>query len=224
MKSFVIRTSKHFSKSVLNGIITMAIAASLGACASSEKKTEGKKESAKAATKKEEVAPIAAKKAPDAGSSIEAKEVAAEEQATFVTEIQFPKKKMALTAEDKAKLKKIFEQARVRGQVADIKSVAWADSEYPSVHTKKLSKAQITLAQNRNSSIENYFKSLNEATGSKFSSYNMAERPDAVSTLLGTANARIKKSLEVAGIPNTDTSVKNPSKASKAIVMIILKD
>lgn len=215
MKSRVIETQKNFSKSVLNALITVAIASSLSACASSDKKSESKKEA---------VAPIAAKKAPDAGSSIEAKEIAAEEQATFVTEIQFPKTKVELSTDDKAKLKKIYEQAKVRGQVADIKSVAWADSEYPSVHTKKLSKAQISLAQHRNNSIESYFKSLNEATGSKFSGYNMAERPDAVSALLGTANARIKKSLEVAGIPNTDTSIKNPSKASKAIVMIILKD
>jgi len=34
----------------------------------------------------------------------------------------------------------------------------------------------------------------------------------------------MKKSLEVAGIPNTDTAVKAPPKASKAIVMVLIKE
>ncbi len=211
---------KYIAAKILIGALASAAALSITACAHSDKKVEA----AKAETKKEETAPVAAKKSPDAGSSIEAKQVAAEEEATFVTEINFAKTKTNLTVEDKSKLKKIFEQATSKGQIEDIKSVAWADSEYPSVHTKKLSQSQVVLAKNRNLAIQVYFNSLNQSTAKKFSAYNMAERPDAVSALVGTPNARIKKSLEVAGIPNTDTSVKNPAKASKAIVMIILKD
>jgi hypothetical protein len=39
--------------------------------------------------------------------------------------------------------------------------------------------------------------------------------------LFNTSDAQIKKSLETAGIPTTDTTVKVPSKASKSIVMVL---
>ena len=198
---------------------TLALASlALFACA------HGNDKKGEAEHPKEAELPVAKKSAPDAGSSIEAKQVAAEEEATYVAEIKFPKTKSTLTANDKERLKKIFDQAAAKGQIEDIKSVAWADSEYPSVHTKKLPTAERLLADHRNQAIETYFKELNGKTASKFSAYNMAERPNAVAEMLGTPNARIKKSLEVAGIPNTDTSNKTPSKASKAIVMIILKN
>lgn len=36
--------------------------------------------------------------------------------------------------------------------------------------------------------------------------------------------AEIKKSLEIAGIPNTDTTVKVPGKASKSVVIFIMEE
>jgi len=52
----------------------------------------------------------------------------------------------------------------------------------------------------------------------------MAERPNIIKEFVGSSEARLKKSLERAGIPNTDTSVKFPAKASRAILLIDLKE
>lgn len=154
--------------------------------------------------------------------SIEAKQLAAEEQAPYVTEIKFAKGKRHLTTEDRKQLDKLVASAKIHGEVSDIKVVTWADEEYPSPSTKRLSDRQVKLAKRRNDDIKTYLQSLEHKAN--IDTYNMAERPGALSELFSTSNARIKKALEVSGIPNTDTSVKSPAKASRSIVMVILKD
>jgi hypothetical protein len=159
--------------------------------------------------------------APAAGASIEAKEVAAEEQDPFVTEFRFAKGKETLAKPDQLRLKKFIEEASRHGHITDVKVVSWSDQEYPSVNTKRLAKSQIELANARADNIESQVREL--ADGVRVEKLNMAERPKMFGEWLGTVDARIKKSLEVAGIPNTDTSVKTPAKASRAIVLLSLR-
>jgi hypothetical protein len=154
-------------------------------------------------------------------ASIEAKQVAAHEETTHVAEIIFQKNSTQLTASNKAEIQKRITEAQQVGPVKNIRVLTWADSEYPSVNTKKLSKEERDLVKNRNNEIEKYLKSTTQKVNIK--TYSMAERPGVIKDMLGGEGSRLKKSLEMAGIPNTDTSVKNPSKASHAIVIIELK-
>lgn len=153
--------------------------------------------------------------------SIEAKQIAVEEQASYVTEFAFAKGSSSLTDEAKMNLRTLIDSARKRGKVDDIKVITWGDSEYPSVHTGKLSKADIELVKKRNKSIENFVEAYNKDLDVDF--YSMAERPNTLQRLFGTTDARIKRSLETAGVPNTDSAVKAPTKASKSIVMVIVE-
>lgn len=152
---------------------------------------------------------------------IEATQVAAEQNAEFVMEINFNKKEKELSKENKAKLHKFLGDASRKGELSQVKVISWADSEYPSVHTKRLSVEERKVANDRNNAIKSYIdeKKMNIDVGT----YSMAERANALKEFVGTSEARVKKSLEIAGIPTTDTSVKFPSKASKSIIMIIMK-
>lgn len=152
---------------------------------------------------------------------IEAHQVAAEQNAQFVIELSFKKKQKILSKVNKTKLRKILNEADKKGEVEEIKVISWADTEYPSVHTKKLSLDERKLATERNDVIKSYIYDQNGKV--EVATYNMAERANALKEFIGSSEARVKKSLEMAGIPTTDTTVKFPSKASKAIVMIIMR-
>jgi hypothetical protein len=154
--------------------------------------------------------------------SIEAKQIAAAEQAPYVTEVKFHKGAHEVTKPTRKAIQKLIEDAQAHGTIEDVKVISWADEEYPSVHAKKLASGQVKLADQRAGEIKAYIHSLDSKTS--VDTYNMAKRPAALSELFSTGDARIKKALEVSGIPNTDTSVKAPAKASKSIVLVILKE
>ena len=156
-----------------------------------------------------------------AGVSMEAKQLAAEEKAPYVTEFGFAKGSTKLPDAAKTKLNNLITKASAAGKIGEIKVVTWGDSEYPSVHTKKLSKTEVDLVQKRNNSIEAFIAGVSDNASVK--KISMAERPGALSELVGTSDAQVKKSLEQAGIPTTDTSVKMPSKSSRSIVIISLE-
>jgi hypothetical protein len=153
--------------------------------------------------------------------SQEALIAANENDAAYVAEIRFQKGSTTLTPQSRAQLANLVQNAKSAGKIDDIKVITWADMEYPSVNTTKLSQAQRKLAEDRNKEIEKYLETSDRDLD--IDSYNMAERPGVLSRLLSTENSRIKKSLEVAGIPNTDSAVKIPSKASRSMVMVILE-
>ncbi len=156
-------------------------------------------------------------------ASIEAKQVAAEQEASKVTEIKFDEGQAALTEAARVNLDKLMGQAVPSDRVEEVIVLSWADQEYPSVNTKKLSKAQQQLAKDRSKNIADYLKKLNQKASVK--THNMAARPNALSNLIKTKDARLKKSLEVAGIPSSDnTNGKAPSKAGHAMVMVIMKE
>lgn len=180
--------------------MTVISTLTLASCASEEKKTEA---------------------AAKAGVSMEAKQLAAEEKAPYVAEFSFKKGSSALSPDAKNTLGGLITKAQSAGKINEIKVVTWGDSEYPSVHTKKLSKSEVDLVQKRNNNIENFIEDTSK--GSTVKTISMAERPGAISEFIGANDAQVKKSLEQAGIPTTDTSVKTPSKASRSIVIISLE-
>jgi hypothetical protein len=158
---------------------------------------------------------------PSVGASIEAKQVAAEQEATFVTEISFKKGNSRLSDSMKMKLQALIGDAARVGNIKAVHTISWADEEYPSSNAKKLSQKGQDLAKSRNEELEKFFETM--PVKMKVIAHSMAERPGIFKDLWGDDEVRIKKSLEAAGIPTTDTAVKVPSKASKAIVFVILK-
>jgi hypothetical protein len=154
--------------------------------------------------------------------SIEAKQVAAEEQAAFVVEVKFAKNQHKLPAAAKLKIKKLVQQANSAGKLSRVQVAVWADQEYPSVHTKALSSDQVELVKRRGQEVSSVIEAVEKDADPEV--HNMAERPGMWGELVSNAGARLKKAFEVAGIPNTDTSVKSPSKASHAIVLISVEE
>lgn len=154
--------------------------------------------------------------------SMESKQLASEQETNLVTEVAFPKAKSNVSAQAQQDLKNLFVKAKKRGKVEEIKVITWGDQEYPSVHDKKLSEQQQDLVKKRNKNIENYLEQIDKTA--KIETISMAERPGALEDLFSSDSADIKKSLETAGIPNTDTSVKVPGKASKSVVIFLMDE
>jgi hypothetical protein len=162
------------------------------------------------------------KNQPPTTVSNEAKSAAAQRNATFVTEVAFPKGSDGLSEQSRESLNDLIARAKSTGQIDEVKVVSWADREYPSESTKKLSKEERELADHRSERIKDYLKVVDKSLD--VDSFNMAERPGALATLFKTENAKVKKSLEVAGISHTDSKISAPEKAGKSMVMVILKD
>lgn len=170
----------------------------------------------------EEVAAPSAPQKKSEGISIETQQLASEQKADFSTEISFEKKKAQLGKNDQEKIRKLLAESARKGPLDRVQVLTWSDSEYPSVYTKKLSEEERQLVNDRNQAIEKFIREQNSEVQIK--TYSMAERPNIIKEFVGSSEARLKKSLERAGIPNTDTSVKFPAKASRAILLIDLKE
>jgi hypothetical protein len=142
--------------------------------------------------------------------------------ASYVTEVQFNRGMASLNADAIDKINNLVSRARNTGEIDEIKVISWADQEYPSKNVKALPRVQRDLAAQRNAEIKNQIEGI--STKIDVDTYNMAERPGALSELFKTQNAKLKHNLEIAGIPTTASKVKMPSKASKAVVMVIMKE
>ncbi len=161
------------------------------------------------------------KKSTKENLSIESQQIAAEQKARFVSELAFERKTHTLSEPNRNKIQKLLEESMAAGKIQEIKVIAWADAEYPSEEKKKLSKEEQKVAADRNTAIQNFIKNQNKKLN--VSTYSMAERPSSLKEFIGSSEARIKRSLEMAGIPTGEGSVKFPSKASKAIVMVVME-
>ena len=140
-----------------------------------------------------------------------------------VTEITYPRGEKEVSHEAKEKLAKLFQASEGRGNIKKVKVLTWGDLEYPSIHSRKDSLLQTELAVERNQSLLHYLEGLaGKKTNIQFLS--MAERSSAINRFLEGENESTRKSLELVGIPNTDTSVKVPEKASKSIVIFIMEE
>lgn len=154
--------------------------------------------------------------------SMESKQLASEQESNLVAEITFSKEKAFISDQARNELKALQRKAASRGKVGEIKVITWGDQEYPSVHEKELSETQQRLVKMRNDALEKYLDEISK--DAKIETFSMAERPDALNKLFSSDEAQIKKSLETAGIPNTDTTVKVPGKASKSVVIFIMEE
>lgn len=154
--------------------------------------------------------------------SMESKQLASEEESNLVTEVTFTKEQATLSKAAQEDIRKLYQKAAKRGKIDEVKVVTWGDQEYPSVHEKRLSEKQIKLVEKRNDALEKYLDQITK--GADVETYSMAERPGTLNRLFASEDAKIKKSLETAGIPNTDTSVKVPGKASKSVVIFIMEE
>ena len=102
--------------------------------------------------------PVSANPAPDAGASMETKQVAAESNAPFTTEIRFNKKSSTLSKESTGRLAKILREALAIGAVDGIDTYVWSDQEYPGKMAKKLPPKSHDLATSRGQMIQSYFE------------------------------------------------------------------
>lgn len=160
------------------------------------------------------------------GQAVDARAPASEQaaaamDASFVTDIAFRKNSADLTDEAREILRSMVLDAKSRGDLDEIKILAWADQEYPADHKKSLSEPSRKLADRRAANVESYLKSLVRVRD--VDSYNMAARPNSVAKLLDTSDARVKNAMEATGIPTTDTKASLTGKASHAVVMVMLK-
>lgn len=137
-------------------------------------------------------------------------------QRSTATEIIFQAGTAQLTPESQARLDALIVDAHKRGQIDQVKVLSWGDISYPPTGGAQAPKGQKDLAKNRNRAIENYIEKKN--TSLYVESYNMAERPSALQDLLNTSEARVKSSLEKAGITHDTTH-----RGSRAMVMVIVR-
>lgn len=152
----------------------------------------------------------------------ESVQAAAKMNASLVTEVSFGEASADLTDDARTALKNMVADAKKRGEIDEIKVVAWADQEYPANQQSQLSRADRELAKRRADSVEQYLKNALEV--SDVDTYNMAERPNSLENLLNTSDAQVKNGMEAAGIPTTASEARELGKASRAVVMVIMED
>lgn len=157
---------------------------------------------------------------PTTVASIEAKQVAAEQEAAYVVEIEFEKKSAKLGADAQLKIETLMKNVAQPQRLKSAKIISWADREYPSKDEKRLGYDQTNLAKLRGEAVQDFLKQRNAKLD--FELYNMARRPGTFGEFMGSADARIKDSLERAGISTTEE--KSTSRARKTIVMLLLDE
>ncbi|MDD4973002.1 MAG: hypothetical protein PHY93_01555 [Bacteriovorax sp.] len=184
----------------------------LGACASH--KTKKSSETVTTTQSVKQVPPT---------PSMEAKQLASEQETSYVAEFSFRKGSEELSPTSKKQLEEVSKKALTRGKIEMIKVITWADQEYPSAIKNKLSEKQQNLAKKRNEKIKNYLKKIHPDASGEIELISMAQRPSFMKNLLSSDDARIKRSLESAGIPDSESTTKKGGKASKSIVLILVK-
>lgn len=203
-------------------LIYVAVFISVSCASSGEKHDEQKAEMKQ---------PVSRKMSPDAGATIESKQVAAQSNAPFVTEVKFARGSSALNSEMRRRIEKIFKQATEIGAPDEITVFAWADEEYPAETAPALPDSAQKIAQARARTVSDFLKHLSSKTSVK--TIEMTSRPSGLGASLGLGDTRLKEMFEQAGIrqANADGSDGKPGtaantaapKASKAVAMITLK-
>lgn len=162
---------------------------------------------------------------PTTQASIQAKQIAAEQEALYVVEFRFAKADVDLNGDAKKKLDRVLSEFKNSKQPREVKVVSWADAEYPAKADRKLSKAAQELADRRAEAVAAYLAP--QLPKVDVERHNMAVRSGAFADLLRTGDARIKNSLERAGIATTETvrgesESSSAPKAGRCIVMFVL--
>ncbi|RZA04698.1 MAG: hypothetical protein EOP11_14515 [Proteobacteria bacterium] len=204
--------NKNLTNAVFQGALGLALITSLGACSSSSKSIE-KNQSA-------QVEPVSGH--PATGNSLQTKFVAAEQEAHASAELKFAPGSAKLPKDAKGKIEKALREASARSRVNEVKVITWADQEYPSTQKEDLSAAQRNLSAKRADAIASLLSEV--AKDVKVEKVNMAERPGMIASLFKTSDFRVKRSLERAGIPTENTSVKVPAMERKALLLFLNED
>ena len=156
--------------------------------------------------------------------SSETKQAADHLGAADLAEVKFEQKQAGLSDEAKKDLAKLVTDAKAKGDIKEIKILAWADEEYPTAN-QPVSKAQTNLASQRDDQIKNYLKK--ELHVSKVDVYNMAERPGKLAQWLKTSDAKVKDTAEASGAaPRTKEEtgfLGLKGQASKAVALVFMK-
>jgi len=144
--------------------------------------------------------------------------------AAKVSQVSFDQGKSTLSDSARAEIKNVVEEAKKSGKINEIRLAVWADREYPSPDTKA-PKADVKLANDRADEIKKYIK--NELKVSDIKTFNMAERPNALQSMLGTKTAEVKETMEGSGAaPKTEKEkgiFNQKAQASTAVIMIEMK-
>ncbi len=140
--------------------------------------------------------------------------------------LEFPKGKSGLSEMNKKYLNEFARKAARSGkEIQEIKVLAWSDKEYPGQSKVKASVKDILLANARANTIREYIRGdLNTRT--QIDVFNMAKKPDLLSSLTKSEDYRVKENVEVSGVsatrlPSGQTSY---TKAGKVLVIIDYKD
>lgn len=149
-----------------------------------------------------------------------ARAVTGDNETVHITEVSFKKGSSEITKDSRDQLSKTISRANAHGKIDEIKVISWADDAYPA--GKELPKGQRELADKRSKSLKEALKSMTHDVD--VDTYNMAERPNAFESFFNTSDAKIKNSLEAAGMGTTDSTVKRQLDRSKAVVMVIMDD
>lgn len=154
--------------------------------------------------------------------SIESKQLASEQETNFVAEVTFPEGKKNVDKEARANIKRLFLKAKEKGDIEEVKIVTWGDKEYPGEEQGHLSREQMKLVEDRNDNLESYLEKLD--FDMKVDKFSMADRPEYLERLFSNDDARIKKSLEEAGIATDGERTDAPEKNGTSIVMFIVNE
>ncbi len=148
-------------------------------------------------------------------------DLAERNDASYFTELSYKKKSSRLNTQKQEALKDLVQKSMKEGKIEEIKVLSWADQEYPRRKTE-LSKHQRSLADRRSKKIENYLHQMYPNV--EISTYNMAQRPEAIESYFRSADDKTKRSFERAGILTPGQKEANYSeKKSKTLIMTILK-
>ena len=153
--------------------------------------------------------------------SAETKTAANQEGAGEVIEINFAQGSSELTEGNRQALRDMIGKAKTRGEVDEIKVLAWSDKDYPADKNQELPAGDRDLASRRANAIQEFVKA--ELAVDDVDTYNMAARPNVFQEVFNTSDAEMKRMFQDAGVTSADGKSVS-GKASRAVVMATLED
>lgn len=144
---------------------------------------------------------------------------------TEATEIEYKKGSKSLTTDEKKELDDLVSKAATKGEIAEVKVLAWSDKEYPA-EGQEVSKKDKNLAEDRAKTVKEYLKSKHHLAGSKLESFNMAERPSSLEKIFKTSDYKVKTAATGNGESPTQEQLnflKTNAKTSTALILVQVK-
>ncbi len=151
----------------------------------------------------------------------ETRQAAAQAGSGELTQIEFRINSDILSESEENDMKSFVATAKKRGEIKELKVLAWADQEYPGKGLR-LSATQEKLASNRAEAIAKYLKK--QFGFGYVQMMNMAIRPNALQNAFKTPTAVTKEAMENNGAAPTDQNQTGlfglKSKSSQALVLV----